>query len=138
MALAAGAGLLWAVAVLRPFRIAVAGESMRPTLEPGDWLIAVRPRRIRRGRVVVLRRPDLGIEVVKRVAALPGEEGLGWDEYLVLGDNPAHSTDGRSFGPVRRDLIAGVVVARYWPRPAPVRVARSSRVGGFDRYNGSR
>jgi type IV secretory pathway protease TraF len=66
----------------------------------------------------VVRRPERGIEVVKRVALLPGEGGLGAGEYLVLGDHPGRSTDGRSFGPVTADRIAGVVVARYWPRPA--------------------
>ncbi|MGH2723558.1 MAG: S26 family signal peptidase [Actinomycetota bacterium] len=109
----------WAVARWAgPFRVEVAGDSMRPTLAPGDWLVAVRPRRIRLGDLVVIRRPELGIEVVKRVAGLPGEGALGSGEYLVLGDDPARSTDGRSFGPVAGDRIAGVVVARYWPRPA--------------------
>ena len=117
-AAAAAAAVAWMVARLRPFRIEVAGDSMRPTLEHGDWLVAVRSGRIRRGELVVIRRPDHGIEVVKRVAAVPGEGALGRDEYLVLGDHPARSTDSRSFGPVTRDLIAGVVVARYWPRPA--------------------
>jgi signal peptidase I len=53
----------------------VQGQSMRPTLEPGQR-IAVGPLRgpPRRGTVVVLRRPDReGLEVVKRVVGLPGE-----------------------------------------------------------------
>jgi hypothetical protein len=54
------------------------------------------------------------------VAGLPGEEGLGPDRYVVVGDNPARSTDGRTFGAVGRDDIAGVVVLRYWPRPRVV------------------
>ena len=32
---------------------------------------------------------------------------LGADEYLVLGDNRAHSTDSRDFGPVRATSIVG-------------------------------
>jgi signal peptidase I len=53
----------------------VHGDSMRPTLVPGQR-IAVGPLREppRRGEVVVLRRPDRReLEVVKRVVGLPGE-----------------------------------------------------------------
>ena len=94
---------------------------MAPTLQPGDFLVATRPRRIGRGDVVVVAHPSRPLEVVKRVVALPGEpaEGrtLGPDEYLVLGDNPRQSTDGRSFGPIAGRSIRGVVRWRYWPRP---------------------
>jgi type IV secretory pathway protease TraF len=61
---------------------------------------------------------------VKRVAAMPGDmiDGrvLGPDEYLVVGDNPGSSTDGRDFGPVPREAIEGLVRLRYHPRPGPV------------------
>jgi nickel-type superoxide dismutase maturation protease len=102
------------------FRVEVSGDSMAPTLLPGDWLVVVPSRRIRRGDVVVLRHPVRSMELVKRVAALPGEEGQGPAEYLVVGDNPIRSTDGRAFGAVSRDAIAGVALFRYWPRPGPV------------------
>ncbi|HJV04057.1 MAG TPA: S26 family signal peptidase, partial [Actinomycetota bacterium] len=93
----------------------VAGRSMVPTLQPGDWLIAIRAGPIRPGDVVVVRHPDRDLELVKRVVSVPGEGEP--DRYLVVGDNPDESTDGRSFGPVPRSAIAGVVVARYRPRP---------------------
>lgn len=118
---------------------------MRPQLNDGDFVVAVRSRRLRRGDVVVVHRPG-GLEVVKRVVGLPGErvrvafgrvtidgspleephahgEGpggewrLGDDEYLVLGDDRAHSTDGRTFGPVGSGSVRGVVRVRYWPAP---------------------
>jgi signal peptidase I len=116
---------------LRLFRVLVQGRSMEPAILPGDQLlVAGGPRRIRRGDVVVVRRP--GLEVVKRVAGLPGErvagETLGPDRFLVVGDNPAASTDGRSFGPVSRSEIVGVVLFRYWPRAGDVSgSSRSSR-----------
>ena len=119
---ALAAGLAAGVAA-RPFRVEVAGSSMLPTLEPGDWLVATRWGRPRRGAIVVVRRDR--IDLVKRVAAEPGDEvdghRLATDEYLVLGDNAAASTDGRTFGPVRRSQIEGVVRFRYRPRPALVR-----------------
>jgi nickel-type superoxide dismutase maturation protease len=115
-----------AVGVLgRPFRVEVAGESMTPTLRPGDWLLATRTGRIRRGSVVVLRHPGRSLDLVKRVRAVPGDEVdgrvLGPDEFLVVGDNQPASTDGRSFGPVPREAIEGVVRYRYHPNPGPIR-----------------
>lgn len=121
---AAGAGGM-GLAVARPFRVEVAGDSMIPTLRPGDWLLATRGGEIRRGSIVVLRHPGKGLDLVKRVKALPGErvgDGvMGGNEYLVVGDNAAASTDGRRFGPVPREAIEGVVRFRYRPRPGWVR-----------------
>lgn len=124
----AAVGLLGAAAgwwaLRRPFRVLVEGDSMSPELEDGDQLVCVRPRTVRRGDVVVVRPPSHGFEMVKRVTGIPGDphEGgaLGPDEFLVEGDNPERSTDGRDFGPVRREDIAGVVRFRYHPRPGKV------------------
>ena len=121
---ALGVGLGVALARLRPFRVLVAGESMAPALLPGDQLLVVRARRVRRGHVVVVRPPGSGVEMIKRVAGVPGERvelgpsgawTLGPDEYLVLGDNRSRSTDARSFGPVPASAIAGRAVLRLWP-----------------------
>ncbi len=46
----------------------------------------------------------------------------GPDEYFVLGDNSAHSTDSRAFGPVSSDRIIGRVWFRIWPPSAWGRV----------------
>ena len=112
----------------RPFRAAIAGGSMRPALQPGDFVVATARGAARRGSVVVVERPDrLGLEVVKRVAAVAGDRipdaaaltnpgrTLGPGEGWVLGDNPSESTDSRTFGPVRTVAIRGVVRFRYWP-----------------------
>jgi signal peptidase I len=37
------------------------------------------------------------------------------DSYLVMGDNRPHSSDGREFGPIHRDLIVGRGILRIWP-----------------------
>ncbi len=144
--LLAVAGLAVRRARLEP--MLVHGDSMRPTLDPGQR-IALGPlrRTPRRGEVVLLRHD--GLEMVKRVVGLPGErvrlvdgrlevdgrhvpepyavEGpagmdaveldvrLGHEELLVLGDSRRHSTDSRSFGPVRRDDVIGIVRFAYWP-----------------------
>jgi nickel-type superoxide dismutase maturation protease len=104
----------------RPFRVEVDGESMAPTLKPGDYLVAVRSAGVRRGLLVVVEHPDRpGYEMVKRVAAVPNERVddrvLGPNEYWIRGDNPDGSTDSRTFGPVSAEAILGRVVFRYWP-----------------------
>jgi signal peptidase I len=183
----AAAGLaLGALAVLgrrlaRLEPVLVAGDSMRPTLLPGQR-VAVGPldRPPRRGDLVVIRRgpgpsrstgahpwgsPDpSGLELVKRVVGLPGERvrlvagrlevdgrevaepyldatpggaagfldlRLGEDQYLVLGDHRAASTDGRDFGPVPASALAGRVRFAYWPPrrlPDPARMPRSAQI----------
>jgi signal peptidase I len=119
------AGLGAVVAAARPFRVEVSGRSMEPTLSPGDWLLATRTGRISRGSVVVLAHPGRQLDLVKRIAGTPGDvvDGrlLGPDEYFAVGDNRLESTDGRTFGPVPREAIEGVVRFRYRPRPGPVR-----------------
>ena len=110
---------MW-VALRRPFRVAVEGESMSPTLRPGDFLIATRSGRIDRGALLVVEHPDRpGFEMVKRLLGVPGDaiEGraLGADEFWMVGDDPAASTDSRSLGPFGRRAIRGVVRFRYWP-----------------------
>lgn len=73
--------------------------------------------------------------VIKRVAALPGDPvpascaaapGVRPDapvppgSLLVLGDNPAHSTDSRAWGYIPADRILGVVLRRLGSRPPAV------------------
>jgi signal peptidase I len=151
--------------------VLVQGDSMRPTLRPGQR-VAVGPldRPPRRGDLVVLRGP--GLEVVKRVVGLPGERvrlaagrlqadgvavaepylaggaggrasapragagdldlRLGSDQYLVLGDNRAASTDGRDFGPVPAEALTARVRFAYWPPRRlshPARMPKSIPVG---------
>ena len=94
---------------------------MSPTLVPGDWALAVKPGRLRRFDIVVVEHPSRpGLEMVKRIVALPGElapDGarLGPDEWWVEGDLPAESTDSRQFGPVRTDQVKATIRLVYWP-----------------------
>ena len=117
-ALLAAAVLWW---LLRPFRVAVEGWSMAPTLQPGDFLVAVRAKRPRPGSLVVVEHPGrAGFELVKRLDLVLGIERGRPDGYWVVGDASDTSTDSRTFGPVLGSAIKGVVVGRYWP---PSRVA---------------
>ena len=99
-------------------RVAVAGDSMAPTLLDGDWLLCRRvgpAYAVRAGDVVVVERPDRpGLLLVKRAVR---READGW---WVEGDNAAASDDSRLFGPVPDSLVLARVLARYWPRPARV------------------
>jgi len=56
-----------------------------------------------------------------------GVHRLRPDEYFVLGDHRAQSTDSRDFGPVRGDAIEGVAWLRYWPPRRVGRVHRGAR-----------
>jgi nickel-type superoxide dismutase maturation protease len=92
-------------------RVAVAEHSMEPGLQPGDWLLARRTRRVRPGQVVLAwhpQRPDFLL--VKRAA---WREDEGW---WLASDNPAAgAVDSARFGPVPEEQIVAVVLARYWP-----------------------
>ena len=43
------------------------------------------------------------------------EATLGIDEYFVMGDNRGFSFDSRSWGPITREDIIGLVRFRLWP-----------------------
>ncbi len=40
---------------------------------------------------------------------------VGENEYYVLGDNRAASSDSRTFGPIQKDDVIGKVLLRAWP-----------------------
>lgn len=104
-----------ALAVVR--RIEIEGESMLPTLVPGDRVLMVRIVRPRVGQLVVLHDPRDGKLLVKRVVALRG------GEVFVRGDNISSSTDSRTFGGVPRRRVCGRVVWRYAPSERAGRVS---------------
>ena len=97
---------------------------MEPTL-PARALLAVSLASgdLMIGAVVVVRRPG-GREHVKRIVAGPGQRFalangsdvvLGLDEYAVVGDNLAASTDSRHDGPLKKNEIVAVARFCYWP-----------------------
>jgi signal peptidase I len=127
--------------------VSVTGASMLPAYRNGDLLVIRRvpPRAIRPGDVVVLdtglrgqRRPDVSHWIIKRVAAVPGDAvapGLvpgdqdatvPAGQYVLLGDNPARSTDSRQHGYFPANRIIGRVVGTGTRNRAP-----SGRTRGY-------
>lgn len=90
----------------------VRGESMLPTLHPGDRLLVSYRRTPRVGDVVVARFAD-GTLAVKRVAE---RRTAGW---WLLSDNPDAGVDSRQRGPVAE--VTAVALGRIWPRPRRLR-----------------
>ncbi len=80
----------------------VVGPSMQPSFRPGAIVLGLGWLKPRAGSVVVAEHK--GLEIIKRVAEV-GERGL----YL-LGDNPAQSTDSRSYGWFAPSSIKSVII----------------------------
>ncbi|MBI2007583.1 MAG: signal peptidase I [Candidatus Blackburnbacteria bacterium] len=55
---------------------------------------------------------------------------LAEDEYIVMGDNRDHSSDSRSWGPIKRGAIVGKAWFIYWP-PQDMGVIPTVTYAGF-------
>ena len=95
--------------------VRVTGESMAPTLRPGDLLLLRRGAVPRAGDLVVADLPGGRGPGVKRAVR---QELAGW---WVERDNPATGADSWLFGAVPVVDVHGVVRARLWPRPGRLR-----------------
>ncbi len=98
----------------------VVGDSMRPTLHPGDRLLVRYGGAVRPGRLVVVRLGAGGVTAVKRASVA---DAAGW---WVESDDPSApgAVDSWRLGaPVPYGDVLGVVAARVWPlrRLGPVR-----------------
>lgn len=119
--LAATAWWVWR----RSERVEVSGLSMAPGLQPGDRLVIWRPviwrsSAVHTGDIVAAPDPrDPERTVLKRAGA------VGRDGVLLLGDNPAQSTDGRHFGRIPIASVRGKGVYRYAPASRAGRLRRT-------------
>lgn len=86
-------------------RFTVSGNSMLPTLKPGQdvlvWCWFVSPKV---GDIVAIRVNNR--EMIKRIQSCDGRS------IFVMGDNQKMSTDSRKFGPIKRSQIIGKII---WP-----------------------
>ena len=88
--------------------VAVAGESMTPTFNAGDWLLVMWGGEFRLGQSVLIeRQAQPGVFLIKRVVRM--EE----DKYWVEGDHKEESTDSRQWGALERSEIVATVVFRF-------------------------
>ena len=110
--------------------VTVTGASMHPTLMPGDRVLVRRASsgRIRAGQIVVMA-DEVGL-IIKRVAAVAGDPvppgmilGLANrvppGRLILLGDNPAGSTDSRQCGYFDARRLVGVAVKPFPQKAAP-------------------
>ena len=93
----------------------VRGDSMLPTLRPGDLLLVRYAAAPRPGEVVVARFADATVAVKRAVAprATAGG-GAGW---WLLSDDPGTGVDSRHRGAVPASEVLAVARLRVWPRP---------------------
>lgn len=81
------------------------GESMVPTLEPGQFVLVNAERVPEPGELVLARHPDQDeILVVKRLGSITDD-----GRFVLVSDNPDAGTDSRTWGPVGAELIEGTV-----------------------------
>ena len=133
-------GIYQVVAFVRAKRFVVWGESMLPTILPGERVLvdtlAYRfDRRPEAGDVVLARHPErLSLTMLKRVGGVPGDDVagriLGEDEYWLVGDAPELSTDSRQLGPVRSGDVVGRAWVVYWPPGAVRRLTAPADASG--------
>lgn len=92
-------------------RFTVSGNSMLPTLKPGqDVLVLCWFYKLKVGGLVAFKKDSK--EMIKRVRQLSSDlpvrqAGRG---MFVQGDNSKESTDSRKFGPIKKEEIIGKVI----------------------------
>ena len=107
--------------------VLIHGVSMEPALNHGDRIFVSRALAFftdfEQGNLVMLRAPQGDRRyIVKRIAALPGEEIMVGGEvftvphghYFLLGDNSEYSLDSRNFGAVSESDIVARVLFRFF------------------------
>ena len=92
--------------------VAVAGDSMSPTLVDGDWLmVSWAVPKLKARKVYVIERAERpGVFVVKRLIEIGSGERAG--KVWVEGDNEA-STDSRQWGWIEQTELRARVLFRY-------------------------
>ena len=101
----------------------VSGSSMWPTYQSGDAVIVKRGQdTYPKGSVVAAKPEGQSDIVIKRITGVYGDRTPDWPgkhrprlrphNYWLSSDNPQGSIDSRTFGPVHRDEIMGIVTGK--------------------------
>ncbi len=88
--------------------VRVVGNSMLPTLQPGDFLLVKRTQDFFIGDLVVVLHGEN--KLIKRV--VDEQQNQIW----LSGDNVRESNDSRNFGWMDKNQVFGKVILRYWPK----------------------
>ncbi|MEO6655209.1 MAG: nickel-type superoxide dismutase maturation protease [Pyrinomonadaceae bacterium] len=92
----------------RLLALKVVGNSMSPSITADDVILYDPVAVIEVGDIVLTAHPFMqSVKIVKRVAKIGADS-----EVTLTGDNPAESTDSRTFGAVSVESIIGKVVCR--------------------------
>jgi nickel-type superoxide dismutase maturation protease len=98
--------IMYAIGKRKIFR--VQGDSMLPTLKDGDKVMILPTKSIAPGDVVLASHPyKSSVKMLKRVSEITDA-----GRYSLIGDNPAKSTDSRTFGSLSIECIQGKAVCR--------------------------
>ena len=86
----------------------VKGDSMLPTLKIGDAVLIAPKAKPTVGDIVLAQHPfKQSVKILKRIGEIDAQ-----GNYFIVGDNPAESTDSRTFGAVSVKNILGKAVSR--------------------------
>jgi nickel-type superoxide dismutase maturation protease len=88
--------------------VLVEGDSMLPSLKNGDGILINTDEKVVVGDIVLAKHPfKKSVNILKRISEID-ENG----NYFLVGDNPAESTDSRTFGALSPKHILGKAVCR--------------------------
>jgi nickel-type superoxide dismutase maturation protease len=86
-------------------RIKVTGDSMLPTLAPGQFVLVDPSRAVAVDDLALAHHPhEADLLIIKRVAEI-----LDDGRVMLVSDNQAAGTDSRTWGPLSASAIQGVV-----------------------------
>ena len=92
----------------RAYGMRVEGDSMIPSLRSGERVLIDPKASVEPGDVVLAQHPyKSSVRILKRLTSIEPD-----GRFYLSGDNPADSTDSRTFGSISKSDVLGKVVAR--------------------------
>lgn len=95
--------------LLRRLRVlTVTGDSMAPAIRDGETVLYDPWPKVNIGDIVFMPHPYMqSVKILKRVSEISADGNM-----ILIGDNPAESTDSRTLGQFRLDDVQGKVVCK--------------------------